>query len=753
VAIKFDPQCQEGVDLAKKALEVGAELDAGILLSSLYYHGNLKTKFPALEKCLPRPVSRRQTTPAKVSLAPELRPVFQQFADRENPVTIEELFQALVNCEAGRQALARQGVSEPAVSGLRVAQPPADEGWRSSAARLSATQALSSFGRMLTATEPPHGQVTEREDTMKALVRTLSKMKRRNAILIGAPGTGKSAVIYELARRMYRGDASLPLRLREMDIFELSPAFLRSGASMMGQYDERVKALLQVLLAHPNIILFVDEIHSLFQSGVHERGPFTDANESFKGALGRGEITCIGCTTPTEYRHSIEPDKALERRFGIIRLEPPSREATLSILKSRKPRMEAFYAPLRIPDEMIERAIELTDNYLSSRCQPDKSLQLLDEACAYCATAEPAPPAVTETALRQAIEDIVGHGLPDAAELTESEVCRQLESHIIGQEEALREIAKAFVAGLGKWSKRSGPRGVFLFGGPTGVGKTETAVLLARVLGGGERENLVRVDCNTLQGSAHDGGPAINRLLGVPPGYIGYARGQGGLLSRIRDLPESVVLFDEFEKAGPAVGRLLLQIIDVGKVEDVDSNVLDFRRAYIIFTTNAGCTYDHRQMGFRESEQDALETPSADLDALKRELLGVGLGEEFLGRISHFVLFRGLDRQSIRAIMQKQLESLRKMSETKGLELIWDDELLSHLTAEWQPRFGVRFATNILRHRLGEQLDLADAQGELKGARRIRLEVMPPQNGKANLAGAGLAARRLEGETLIICLA
>ncbi len=750
--LRFDPACQTAIDLAKRALPEGVELDIGTLLSALYHWGGLKPKYAALGGFMPQPVSRREKLPEKVGLAPEIRPVFQVFAERGTPVPAEELFLVLLHCAAGRRFVAGQAAPGTSLPVLAASQPAARDNWRSSPERLSAIQALSSYGRMLTGTEPAPGQVVEREQVLKALVRTLSKMKRRNVILVGPAGTGKSALIYELSRRMYRRDASLPARLRDMDIFELSPAFLRSGTTMMGQYDERVKGLLQLLQAHSQIILFVDEMHALFQSAVHERTPYSDANESFKGALGRGEITCIGCTTPGEYRHSIEPDRALERRFGIIRLEAPSRQTTLAILKARKPALEAFYRPLSIPEEMLERALDLTEEYLPSRYQPDKSLQLVDEACAWCTTTEPVAPAVTEESLLQALEGMVGQLLPRAAELTEAQVYDRLSQKIIGQEDALREIAEAFVAGLGKWSRRSGPRGVFLFGGPTGVGKTETALLLSKILGG-DRENLVRVDCNTLPGAFHETGQTLNRLLGVPPGYLGYARGQGGLLSRIRDFPQSVVLFDEFEKAGLAVSRLLLQIIDEGKVEDVDGTVLDFRRAYLVFTTNAGCSYDRRPLGFNAQEQRLLETPAADLEAVKRELRAVGLGEEFFGRITHFVLFKGLDQQSIRTILESQLAGLRQTSETRGLALVWADNLVSHLAAEWQPRFGVRCAATMLRHRIGEQLDLAETQGELKGISQIRLDVLPLEKKGTEQGFAGLAVRRLEGKTLVISVA
>lgn len=749
--IRFDPQCQAAVDLAKKALPEDAELNAETLLAALYHHAQLQSRFPELQRFLRAPVIRRNELPEKVSLARELRPVFQELADRNRPIGAEELFGTLIQSEPGRRLLLANGLTEHDLDRLRTSAQEKPAGWRGSPARLTALQSLSSYGRLLTDTKPLPGQAVECEGTLQALVRTLSKMKRRNAILVGPPGTGKSAIIYELARRIVRGDASLPERIRDLDIFELSPAFLKSGASLIGQYEERVKGLLQVLQANPQVVLFIDEIHSFFQSGVHERGAFTDANESFKGALGRGEIVCIGCTTPGEYRHHIEPDRALERRFGIIRLEAPSQAATLRILQARRARMEAYFAPLKIPEAILSKVIELTEQYLPSRNQPDKSIQLLDEACAWCATATPPAAEVTEPALFQALEDMVGHSLVRSSELTEAGVFAQLQEKIIGQDAVLREIARAFVAGLGGWTRRAGPRGVFLFGGPTGVGKTETALLLAKILGAG-RENLIRIDCNTIQNSPHESGPTLNRLLGVPPGYIGYARGQGGLLTRIRDLPECIVLFDEFEKAGPTVGRLLLQIIDNGRIDDVDGNVLDFRRAYIVFTSNAGCRYDHRTLGFSKTDAGPTDMPTVELEALKAELRALGLGEEFLGRITHFLLFQALDTNSIQTILGQQLGRLRDEAKERGLNLEWNDQLVAHLASEWQPRFGVRFATAILRNRIGEQMDIADAQGELKGANRIRIEQLRLDAKAADLPVAGLAVRRREGDTLVIQL-
>jgi ATP-dependent Clp protease ATP-binding subunit ClpA len=747
VPLVLDPKCLEAVDLAKRALPEGAPLDIPTLLAALYHAGGFQRSLPDLAHALPPPPLRRDQA-GKVALNDDLQPVFQRVANRNGPVLLEELFRELLASDPSWETLKSRGVPEPVILDALERLTTPTLAWRTSSERAEAIRALGPFGRMLTDVEPPPGTLAEKEPVLRALFRTLSKMKRRNALLVGPPGTGKSAVIYELARRLFHGHPSVPSRLRDLDLFELSPAFLRSGASMVGQYDERVKALLQILTAHPKIILFVDEIHSLFQSGMHHRGPFSEANESFKGVLGRGEITCIGCTTPAEYRHYIEPDGALERRFAVIRLEPPTSGETLSILRARRPKMEQYFAPLKIPDDALETAVRLTDDHLPSRYQPDKAIQLLDDACAQCVTTDPPADAVAEEHLLAALQDLTGRRIGRTSNLREADVFSHLRERIVGQDAVLADLSRAFVAGLGGWARRGGPRGVFLFGGPTGVGKTETAIELAALLGEG-RDALVRVDCNTLPGSSDNGGPVVNRLLGVPPGYVGYARGQGGLLSRIRDQPESVVLFDEIEKAGAAVQALLLQIIDDGRVEDTESHRLDFRRAVLVFTTNAGSVYAHETMGFHAPNASGSDPPVTDHARLEAELRRRGFTEEFLGRLSHIFLFRGLDQAAIRIVLERQLIRLRGTAELRGLSLFWSEDLVSHLVLQWQPRFGARHAISILRNRITEQLAIGDAQGELMGVRQIRLELVRGRPAKSELP-AGSVTRRRQDSSLII---
>ncbi len=632
--------------------------------------------------------------------------------------------------------------STPSAEPESSANPAA--GWRASRQRKQALRKLEPYGRMLTDVDLSGRPPLSREGLFRQLLTALNKMKRRNVIIVGPSGTGKTALVYELARRIQSGDPSLPARLLDQDIFELSPNFLRAGTMYRGQYEERVAALLRVLTANPKIILFVDEIHSMFQSSRHEDDSFSQANESFKSALARGEITVIGCTTTDEYRHAIAPDPALARRFELLTVPPPTTEETFKILQSRRRRLESHYAPLRLGDAILRRVIELTEDYLPTRNQPDKSIQLLDQACAAANLASPERDHLKDEDLFGALEGTLGQKIMRHELLTEAEVFQRLSARVVGQDQVLHQLARSFVAGLTGWKDRRGPRGVFLFAGPTGVGKTESALALAEVLGGG-RDALIRIDCNTLGGVGP--GTATWQLLGTPAGYQGYVRGQGGLLSRIRDRPEAVILFDELEKADQSVAQLLLQVIDNGRVEDSEGALLDFRRAFLIFTTNAGVTYEvEKPFGFHGTGGSARSGPYVEVQAVHAGLQQrLGVGAEFLGRITHTFEFQGLTRSSIHHVLDQQLHQLEDLARTRGFELTWDEELVDYLTEQWQPQLGVRFLTAILRNRVIEQLSLAEAQGELQGIRRIRLRLAEKSGGTP-----GSAVRRREGDLLVI---
>jgi ATP-dependent Clp protease ATP-binding subunit ClpA len=746
----FAPDCVRAIELAKRALPEGTALGVDHLLAALYHATDLKSRLPQFAPYLPapRPVHEPRDT---VKVAEPLKPILTELARDGRPVTAEGLFTALLQSEDGRRALRAHGVPDADLRGLTDALAPRP-GWRGSPERQAALRTLEPFGRMLTATPVPTRGTARMDQLIAALVRTLSKMRRRNALLVGPPGTGKSALVYELARRVAAGHESIPPGLRDLDVFELAPAFLIAGASLVGQYEERVKALLQTLQAHPKIILFIDEIHSFFQSGVHHGDAQSKAHESFKGALARGDITCIGCTTPAEYRAFIAPDKALERRFAVIRLDPPSRGDTVAILQARLSKMEEHYAPLRVPEAVLPAVVDLAEEYLPDRYQPDKSIQLLDHACAFAATDSPPAAAVAEEHAVRALEDLLGHGLVRNRQLTEDEIYGRLRAAIVGQDALLRDIARAVVAGLRNWGERPGPRGVFVFAGPTGTGKTEVARLLAQILGGG-REHLVRIDGNNLQGrgDGSDSQALTWTLLGAAPGYTGFVRGQGGLLGKVRDQPESVVLFDEFDKASPALGKLLLRVLDEGRTEDAEGNLLDFHRAFLIFTTNAGSHYDHASLGFVPGPA-VPDRPVVDEASLRAQLRALGHGEEFLARVGHWFLFQSLDAASIREVIGRQLGRLGQSLREHGLGLEWDEGLVEHLAAQWQPRFGVRHLTTVLSNRVVEQLGVADAQGELRGVTAVRLRLL-----RAAAAGpgglTGLASRERQADALVINLA
>ncbi len=800
----LSPEAQEALDLAKRAVPPGSTLTPELLMAAAYHRGRLEEKAPQLAPFLPAPTPLGDDVPDEVIVAEELRPVFGELSEAD-AVSIGQLLAAAVTSTAGRDYLLARGLAEPDLNAAVAALAAVEAAdWKGSAQRREAMEALASFGRLLTVGEPPKKGAMRMDRYVRALQKNLLKMRRPSVIVIGQPGTGKTALVYEFARMIIEGDPAIVPGLRDRDVFELSPSFLRAGASMVGQYDERVAALLKVLEANPKIILFVDEVHSLLSSSMHERGPFSEANEAFKTAVGSGRISLVGATTLAEYRHYIAPDGALARRFGLIKIDPPTVDETIEILRGRASQYRRHYAPLGIPDEILAKTVRMTEDLLPERFQPDKSLDLLDEACALVTMTTPPLAEVTEEALLQSVEDALGHSVVQPGTLSEKDVKAKLLEVIVDQDRRMATVARGFVAGMSEdWLEHKGPRRIFFFCGPTGVGKTESARILARVLGGGQREALLRIDCNTLQGSgAEESGPILNRLLGVPPGYIGYARGQGGMLSKIRDMPECVVLFDEIEKASPAISKVLLQVLDEGRVEDTDGNILDFRRAFIIFTTNAGTEYgpkhagyDTTRIGFDPTRVSAppatpvgLAAPAApaataaspvpaataapallatpdraggsvprvSVEAVKADLLARGYGEEFFGRQIDFIVFGAMTREGVRKVLLRQLGELEEVAELRGYALSWDPEVVDHVLNSWQPRFAARWAYNILRNRVVEQLALADAQGELKEkgvAKVTRIHIVKgpvvvPKEGEPELAG--LASRKVEGDTLMV---
>ncbi|NIA12986.1 MAG: AAA domain-containing protein [Nitrospiraceae bacterium] len=591
--------------------------------------------------------------------------------------------------------------------------------WRGSPERTRVIEFLRDYGWMRTETEAESRGCSGREREIRSVMTTLLKMTRSSCVLLGPAGSGKSSVVYEVAHRMQTGSPDLPETLRDCDIFELSSAFLQADTMYRGQYEERVRQLIQLLQLVPNIKLFVDETHAFFQSSMEYDGGsnFNRANQAFKMVMADGSVSVIGCSTWAEYRRFIETDLALARRLDVIRIEPLGRDMTASVLRERKAGFERHYG-LRIDNALVDRAYALTEEYLPGRPQPDISIQLLDTACAL---ARYAGPKLTGAALNEAIENIIGRPVMTAEGLTRDDVFERLRRYVVGQDKALTAIADTVAAALGPWNHRRGPRGVLVFAGPTGVGKTETAVRLAETLGG-DREALIRIDCNALQGTAYDAELAVHRLLGSPRGTRGYIDGQGGLLSRVRDLPECLVLFDEFEKANPAVGKLLLQIMDDGRIEDTDGNLLDFRRAFLVFATTAGAAYQNRT-GLRPNSADRTKQPAVEESELRKTFDRMGLGKEFIGRIEQIFLFDGLTEGTIAAIIEGQLEEMARHAKARKVTLLWDEDVPRRLATHWQPQYGARDAASLLRRHVTVPLNQAQTAGELDGITRIRLRL------------------------------
>ncbi len=795
----FTPEAVAALDLAKRAVPDGGSLTPELLLAAACRTGSLEDRVPGLAAALPSLEPLRSTAPDRVDVAGPLRPVLQDLARRQS-VTIEEMARTLIGSASVREYLSGHGMAPaeidaaaaalggpalggsapggPALDGSAAAAEAGDEAravvapptlaWRTSSERSDVLDRLRPWGRVLTEKAPPSKGVMRMATHLRSLQKNLLKMRRPNALIIGQPGTGKTALVYEFARLLVAGDPAIAPALRDRDVFELSVFLFRAGAGIVGEYEKRVGDLIRIVEEHPQVILFVDEVHQMLTSGIHEGGPFTQGDQAFKQAIGRGGFSLIGATTVAEYQHYIAPDGALARRFGLLRIEPPTPEEALEILRGRVSQFRAHYAPLRIEDPVLVKAVELSEDLLLTRFQPDKSLDILDEACALSVMHEPPVPEVTETALLEAIEDEIGHSVIEPGTLTQDTVATRLKEAILGQDQAIDAIARGFTAGMSsEWLQHDGPRRIFFFCGPTGTGKTETARRLATILGGG-REAMIRVDCNTLMGSpGADPGPIVNRLLGVPRGYIGYARGEGGLLSKIREMPEAIVLFDEIEKASAHIGKLLLQILDEGKVEDTDGNLLDFRRAFIIFTTNAGARYGRVRSGragfFGEEEGAEERVPTVTVEAVKEELRGVGYGEEFFGRQIDFVVFTGLTRDVIEQVLRRQLARLAEVAGARGYALAVGDEVVDHLLTGWTPRVGARFAFTILQQRVEEQLALAEIEGQLDGVTRIDLRLLPaaaePGGPASERPGGGpteeigRARRRREGDTLVVFVA
>ena len=603
---------------------------------------------------------------------------------------------------------------------------------------------LDQFGRNLTklAAEGKLDPVVGRETEIERIMQILSRRTKNNPVLIGEPGVGKTAVVEGLAQRITNSD--VPELLKGKQIYTLDLAALVAGSKYRGEFEERLKKVMKEITQRGDIILFIDELHNLVGAGAAEGA--IDAASILKPALARGELQTIGATTLEEYRKYLERDSALERRFQQIRVEQPSTEETVQILTGLRDRYEQHHK-VNITDEALAAAADLADRYISDRFLPDKAIDLIDEAASRMRIKSMTSPPVfreledeieeTRRAKEAAIEaqefekaaglrdterrltqkkreladqweagdsserpsigeeeiaDIVSMwtGIP-VFKLTEAETAKlmrmeeELHKRVIGQHPALEVVSKAIRRSRAGLKDPKRPTGSFIFLGPSGVGKTELARTLAEFLFGDE-ETMVRIDMSEYM-EKH----AVSRLVGSPPGYIGYDEG-GQLTEAVRRKPYSVLLLDEIEKAHPDVFNILLQILEDGRLTDAQGRTVDFRHCIVIMTSNIGASEIARNtpLGFAVSDDETGITYDDMKNRIMGELKKV-FRPEFLNRIDEVIVFHKLSKDEIKEIVELLLRRIRESMAERELQLELSDEAKDLLVDKgWDPAMGAR---------------------------------------------------------------
>ncbi len=570
-------------------------------------------------------------------------------------------------------------------------------------------------------------------------IQILSRRQKNNPCLIGEAGVGKTAIAEGIAERIAKGQ--VPIGLRDKEIFLLDLTSLVAGTQFRGQFEQRVKGLLSEVKAAGNVILFIDEIHTITSAGESEGA--MNAGNILKPALSRGEIQVIGATTFTEYRKYIEKDQALERRFQPVRVEEPSVADTLAVMNGIKRYYEQYHH-VQVPAEVLSAVVTLSERYITDRFLPDKAIDLLDEACACCNLAHPViseylgmqkeldalkqEEAEMESAdvneaidyervaerktriakleselpakqaaaseIQVTMDDVakvieLWTGIP-AVKIRETEFVKlaglenALKQKVIGQDEAVHLVAQAIKRSRADLSGRRRPAS-FIFVGPTGVGKTELVKQLAEQLFDGP-DPLIRLDMSEYMEKY-----AVSRMIGSPPGYVGYEEA-GQLTEKVRRRPYSVVLFDEIEKAHPDVMNILLQILDEGKINDAQGRTVDFSNTVICMTSNAGSSDQSAgSLGFNKSDAQRSEEKT-------RKALAQFLRPEFLGRVDEVIAFKPLTEQTLQGIAALMLDEYKPGMEAKGIAYSYTPAALKALVQKSQGgRFGARDLRRTIR--------------------------------------------------------
>ena len=639
---------------------------------------------------------------------------------------------------------------------------------------------LSRYGQDLTelARQGKLDTVIGRDQEIERTVTVLCRRTKSNPVLIGEAGVGKTAIVEGLATRIIKNE--VPGSLIGKRIYQVDLSTLVAGAKYRGDFEERIKGVIDEAVENPDILLFIDELHLLTGAGSGEGT--MDAANILKPALARGQINLIGATTLDEYRKSIEKDKALSRRFQTVMVEEPSATVTLRILKGIKGHYEKHHGVV-IPDELLETAINMSARYINDRFMPDKVIDVIDEASAIAKVAadkkgggrykklkieretlqekteqaaeaedfekaalykqrraqvekeiekleksgikEEETPVVTEENLATAIS--LKTGIPvSKVHGSEMEMLIHLEDHlkknVIGQDEAIKTVSKAIRRGRSGIGDSHRPIGSFLFMGPTGVGKTELARVIAREVFGGDNA-LIKIDMSEF-GEKHN----VSRLVGAPAGYIGYDDG-GKLTEAVRRHPYSVVLFDEIEKAHPDVFNMLLQILEDGVLTDGQGNKIKFNNTVVILTSNLGAEemYDDQELGFhvktkadqKRLDQEYEASKSAAMKALKKSMR-----PELINRLDAIEVFHALTRKEVEAIFDNLLGDLKKRLSTKSIGLIVDQPVKDFLIEKgYDPKNGARPLRREIEDRLESLLSEAIIKGEIQPGQIARISL------------------------------
>ncbi|NCR90824.1 MAG: ATP-dependent Clp protease ATP-binding subunit [Microcystis aeruginosa G13-07] len=598
---------------------------------------------------------------------------------------------------------------------------------------------LAQYGRNLSQ-EVKNGKIDPvigREPEIERVVQILGRRTKSNPILLGEPGVGKTAIAEGLAQRIHNGD--IPELLQDKQVIALDMGSLLAGTRFRGDFEERLKGIVEEVRKSGNIILFIDEIHTLVGAG--SMGGAMDASNLLKPALARGELQCLGATTLDEYKRHIERDAALERRFQPVMVGEPTKEQAIEILRGLKATYEDFHQ-VKYDQKAIEAAVNLSSRYINDRFLPDKAIDLLDEAGSRThlryslqskspAEVREESPLINPESLipvvdAEEIAQIVAAwtGIP-VTQLTETEsesllnLEYQLHERIIGQQEAVNAVSRAIRRARVNLKNPNRPIASFIFAGPTGVGKTELTKALAKLLFGSE-SSMIRLDMSEFMESH-----TVSKLIGAPPGYIGYNEG-GQLTEAVRRQPYRVVLFDEIEKAHPDVFNLLLQLLEDGHLTDSQGRRVDFKNTLIIMTSNIGSKVIEKggnSLGF-DIADDFAQSRYQQISNRVTEELKQYFRPEFLNRLDEIIVFRQLTREEVTQIADILIADLAKQLTEKGISVEVTAAFKDLVINEgYDPSYGARPLRRALTRRLEDSLAVAMLSGKVNSGDHALLDV------------------------------